>query len=153
MDCVSAQQNLTARKWAFETSLLSLVPHVPPTDPVVHASIHWLAQHRHGRVRQLSRWIGISSRQLQSRFSASVGYGPKAFQAIRRFQQLLHCSASRTHRWSLAELAADVGYADQAHMTREVLRLSGCSPTVMFPSAKCAPQMSDFFKTPPDGAA
>jgi len=153
LERVSAQQNLTARKWALEAALANLVPHAPPIDPVVNASIQWLAQHPHGRVGQLSQWIGISSRQLQRRFSASVGYGPKAFQAILRFQRLLHVSGSRTHRRNLAELAADVGYADQAHMTREVQRLSGCSPTVLLPSANCALQMSDFFKTPPDGAA
>ena len=152
LERVSAQQNLTARKWQFEASLLNLVPYVPPIDPVVNASIHWSARHPHGRVGQLSRWIGISSRQLQRRFSASVGYGPKAFQAILRFQRLLHFSGSRTHRRSLADLAAGVGYADQAHMTREVQRLSGCPPTVLLPTAKCALEMSDFFNTPPDRA-
>src|SRR5215469_461768 len=42
LERVSAQQNLSARKLAFEALLAKLVPHVPPIDPVVNASIQWL---------------------------------------------------------------------------------------------------------------
>jgi AraC-like DNA-binding protein len=147
---VSEQPNLSARRSSLEDMLLSLLADAAPSDPIVNASIQWLARHPHGRVRQLSRWIGISSRQLQRRFSVSVGYGPKAFQSILRFQRLLHFAGRANRREGLAELSADVGYSDQAHMTREVQRLSGCPPTVLFQSAQCALQMSDFFKTPPN---
>ena len=147
---VSEQPNLSARRSLLEHMLLSLLADTTPSDTIVNASIQWLARHPHGRVGQLSRWIGISSRQLQRRFSASVGYGPKAFQSILRFQRLLHFAGRPSRRGSLAELSADVGYSDQAHMTREVQRLSGCPPTVLFQSAQSALQMSDFFKTPPD---
>jgi AraC-like DNA-binding protein len=149
---VSEQPNVTARRSAFEAALLNLLAYAAPTDPMVNASVQWLAHHPHGRIKQLSRWIGISGRQLQRRFSASVGYGPKAFQSILRFQRLLHVAGRASHSRSLAELSADVGYADQAHMTREVQRLSGCPPTLLFKSAQCALQMSDFFKTPPEEA-
>ena len=151
-DRISDQANLTMRRSAFEATLLNLLANVEPIDPIANASIQWLARHPHGRVGHLSRWIGISSRQLQRRFSASVGYGPKAFQSILRFQRLLHFAGCARHRRSLAELSVDVGYADQAHMTREVQRLSGCPPTILFQSAQCALKMSDFFKTRPDEA-
>ncbi len=147
---VSERPNLVARRSSLEDTLLRLVPDAAPSDPIVNASIQWLARHPHGRVRQLSRWIGVSSRQLQRRFSESVGYGPKAFQSILRFQRLLH-SAGREGRWkSLAELSAEAGYSDQAHMTREVQRFSGSPPTGLFQSAQSALQMSDLFKPPPD---
>jgi AraC-like DNA-binding protein len=133
---ISEQPNLTARRSAFESTLLNLLANVAPIDPIVNASIQWLARHPHGRVGQLSRWIGLSSRQLQRRFCQSVGYGPKAFQSVLRFQRLLHFAGRASHRRSLAELSADVGYADQAHMTREVQRLSGCPPTTLFQSAQ-----------------
>ena len=149
---VSEQPQLSARRWAFEAALLNLLPRVAPVDRMLNASIQWLARHPHGQVGQLSRWIGISGRHLQRRFTASVGYGPKAFQSILRFQRLLQFAGRPSHRRSLAELSGDVGYADQAHMTREVQRLSGCPPTVLLQSARCALQMSDFFKTPPDEA-
>jgi AraC-like DNA-binding protein len=147
---VSEQPDLRARRSSLENRLLSLLAISAPSDPIVNASIQWLARHPHGRVRQLSRWIGISSRQLQRRFSASVGYGPKSFQSILRFQRLLHLAGRAGRRGSLAELSADVGYGDQAHMTREVQRFSGCPPTILLQSAQCTLQMSDFFTTPPD---
>lgn len=147
---VSEQPNLSARRSAFEAALLNRLAHAAPGDPIVNASIQWLARHPHARIEQLSRWVGISNRQLQRRFLASVGYGPKAFQSILRFQRLLHFAQRASQARSLAELSADVGYADQAHMTREVQRLSGCPPTVLLQSAQSALQMSDFFKTPAD---
>jgi len=149
---VSKQSNLSTRRSALEAILLSLLADAAPSDKIVNMCIQWLARHPYGRVGQLSRWIGISSRQLHRRFSASVGYGPKAFQSILRFQRFLHFAGRTNHRRSLAGLSAYVGYADQAHMTREVQRLSGCPPTVLLQSAQSALQMSDFFKTPPDEA-
>jgi AraC-like DNA-binding protein len=150
LERVSGQPNLDARRLAFEATLLNLLPGVEPSDRILNASIHWLAQHPDGRIERLSRLTGISNRQLQRRFSASVGYGPKAFQSIVRFQRLLHLAGRACRRQSLVELAARVGYADQAHMNREIQRLSGCPPTVLLESARCALQMSDFFKTSPD---
>lgn len=152
LERVSEQPNLSARRSTLEDMLLRVLADAAPCDPIVNASIRWLARHPHGRLEQLSRYIGISGRQLQRRFSASVGYGPKGFQSILRFQRLLHFAGRASHRRSLAELSADVGYSDQAHMTREVHRLSGCTPTVLFQSAQCALEMSDFFKTAPDEA-
>ena len=150
LERVSDQPNLGARRSALGAALLNLLAHTAPGDTLVNGSIQWLALHPYGRVEQLSQWVGISSRQLQRRFANSVGYGPKTFQSILRFQRLLNSAGRRRHRPSLADLAVDVGYADQAHMTREVQRLSGCTPTVLFQSAQCALEMSDFFKTPPD---
>lgn len=144
LEQVSDQPNLNARKSVLQHTLLNFFASLPG-DRILNASIQWLARHPNGRVEELSRLAGLSSRQLQRRFSASVGYGPKAFQSIVRFQRLLHL-AGHTGARGLAELAAGAGYADQAHMTREVQRLSGCPPTVLFESARCALQMSNFFQ-------
>lgn len=116
-----------------------------PPDGAIVASIQWLARHPSASVERLSRWIGISHRQLQRRFSAAVGYGPKMFQSVFRFQRLLNCASRRLGPASLADLAAVAGYADQAHMTREVQRFAGCTPRVVIPSAECTLKMSDLF--------
>lgn len=150
---VSERSSLAARRSALEATLLNLLARLAPIDPITSASIRWLARRPHGRVGHLSRWMGIGSRQLHRRFSASVGYGPKAFQSILRFQRLLYFAGCPNHRRGLAELSVDAGYADQAHMTREVQRLSGCPPTVLLQSAQCALQMSDLFKTTLDEAS
>jgi AraC-like DNA-binding protein len=95
----------------------------------------------------LSRWIGISERQLHRRFSAAIGYGPKMFQSVLRFQRLLKTAREMRGEQSMAHLAASAGYADQAHMTRDVQRLANLRPTVLFRSAESTLQMSDLFKT------
>lgn len=57
-----------------------------------------------------------------------VGYGPKLFQSVLRFQRLVNLAASAGISRNIARFAADADYADQAHMTPEVQRFSGNSP-------------------------
>lgn len=118
-----------------------------PVDEAVVAGIRWLGEHPNGRVEHLSQWIGISNRHLQRRFVATVGYGPKMFQSILRFQRLLNLASGIDVQRRLAQLAVDAGYADQAHMTREVQRFAKSSPTVLLRSDRCTLSMSDLFKT------
>jgi AraC-like DNA-binding protein len=82
------------------------------------------------RVDWLADQLGISERQLRRRCSLALGYGPKTFARIVRFQRFLE-DARGTQPRALCELAAHNGYADQAHLSREVRRLSGMSPTAL----------------------
>jgi AraC-like DNA-binding protein len=71
----------------------------------------------------------MSERQLRRRFKAAVGLSPKALERVLRFQRFL--ALVHTGGWSrlgLARTAAALGYADQAHLTRECVRLSGLPP-------------------------
>jgi AraC-like DNA-binding protein len=144
---VADEPTLPARLAALEAALHGRLVHKVPLDPEVRAAIYWLARHPSGRVEQLSRWLGLSHRQLQRRFWTAVGYGPKMFQSVLRFQRLLHLASSTHEEHSLAHLAAAAGYADQAHMTREVGRYSGSPPARLLRSAACTLQMSNLFKT------
>jgi AraC-like DNA-binding protein len=81
-------------------------------------------------VRDLARSAGISERQLRRRFVAAIGYGPKVFERVMRFQHFRRLASLSTGR-GLASLAADSGYADQAHLSREYMRLSGSPPSTV----------------------
>ena len=140
---IAEERTIAARKLAMERALLSRLSHGDPVDESTSAAVRWLSDHPHGRIQQLSQWIGVSSRQLQRRFTSTVGYGPKTFQSVLRFQRLLNLAGSATAPRSLAQSSADAGYADQAHMTREVQRFSGTPPTVLLQSARCALRLSD----------
>jgi AraC-like DNA-binding protein len=97
-------------------------------DPLVRAAVGELDRPG-ASVGALAQALGISERQLQSRFRDAVGYGPKAFQRILRFQRALaELRRGRARSGGLAQVAASTGYADQAHLTRESRRLSGVSP-------------------------
>jgi AraC-like DNA-binding protein len=72
--------------------------------------------------------LGIGERQLRRRCQAAVGYGPRMLTRVLRFQRFLSRVAAAA---DLAGLAAETGYADQAHLTRESTRLAGLSPAAL----------------------
>lgn len=142
-----------ASRFALEAALLRHMRNVASADSTIGAAIRWMARHPDAHVEELSELAGISSRQMQRRFSAAVGYGPKMFQSILRFQRLLLLAGRNGGDRGLAELAADAGYADQSHMTRDVQRFAGKSPTALLPSAGCALKLADFLAPYGDGEA
>jgi AraC-like DNA-binding protein len=80
------------------------------------------------RVDQLAAVSGVSVRQLQRLFAEYVGVGPKW--VMRRAR--LHEAAQRADRGAVDQwsaMAADLGYADQAHLTREFTATIGVPPT------------------------
>jgi AraC-like DNA-binding protein len=147
---VGEQRTFRATRAALEGALSRHLRSVTASDAAVSAGIQWLARHPGGRMEQLSRLIGISSRQMQRRFSAAVGYGPKTFQSVLRFQRLLFLASNGAGQQDLADLAARTGYADQSHMTREVQRFAGTPPRELLSCAGCALRLADFLA--PGGA-
>ncbi len=98
-------------------------------DPAVMEAVRRLQPWRAGSVDQLTSDLLMSARQLRRRFGFAFGFGPKAVQRILRFQGFLALSNTvGDGRRVLARLAADAGYADQAHLSRECSRLTGLSP-------------------------
>jgi AraC-like DNA-binding protein len=89
------------------------------------------------RVDQLAEAVGLSERQLHRRCREAFGYGPKLLARIVRFQRFLK-SADAAWIRPIAHLAADCGYADQAHLTREVKQLSGLPPARLLAERKAA---------------
>jgi AraC-like DNA-binding protein len=83
---------------------------------------------RRGRVSiaALADDLAISERQLRRRCTSAVGYGPKTLARVMRFQ---HALALTRRGHALAEVAAVAGYADQAHLTRDVVELSARPPS------------------------
>ncbi|MGQ0842166.1 DUF6597 domain-containing transcriptional factor [Actinokineospora sp.] len=108
-----------------------LGPFRPRPDPVV-AQVRELvsgiaADVGLTRVDAVARSAGLTVRSLQRLFSEYVGVGPKW--VIRRFR--MHEAATRAEGgdgpdW--AALAAELGYSDQAHFTREFTATIGVSP-------------------------
>ncbi|NEI05278.1 helix-turn-helix domain-containing protein [Rhizobium leguminosarum] len=72
--------------------------------------------------------LDISTRHLHRSVSAACGYGPKTLQRIMRLQTSLRLTATQRPAPGLAHLASAAGYADQSHMTREFLDITGLTP-------------------------
>jgi AraC-like DNA-binding protein len=83
-------------------------------------------------IAHLAAETGWSARYLNARFGAETGLSPKEAARVFRFtaarERIARTLVSGTRR-SLAELAAESGYYDQAHLAREFRALAGCPPS------------------------
>jgi AraC-like DNA-binding protein len=133
---IADQTTFPARMSALEKLLHKRGMTARPADKAMMAAIQWIARHPHGRVEQLSQWLGVSHRQIQRRFTIAVGYGPKLFQSVLRFQRLLYLASDEGVQGNLARFAVDAEYSDQAHMSREVKRFSGKRASALLHSSR-----------------
>jgi AraC-like DNA-binding protein len=94
-------------------------------DPRVRAAAIRLVRAPDTPVPALAAAVELGERQLRRTFGAAVGYGPKTFARVMRFRVALGLVRAGE---PLAGAALAAGYADQAHMTREMTALAGRSP-------------------------
>ncbi|WP_040517821.1 helix-turn-helix domain-containing protein [Gordonia neofelifaecis] len=80
------------------------------------------------RVDQTARRFNVSERTLQRLTSKYVGVSPASLIRRRRLQEAAHRVRTRPDA-SLAQIAADLGYTDHAHMTRDFASVLGFSPS------------------------
>ncbi|MFH8406590.1 helix-turn-helix domain-containing protein [Streptomyces sp. NPDC018019] len=73
-------------------------------------------------VAEVARTVGIGERQLHRRCLTAFGYGPKTLARVLRLVRALELARGGL---PYADVAARAGYADQAHLAREVKALAG----------------------------
>jgi AraC-like DNA-binding protein len=81
-------------------------------------------------VPALGAELGVGARQAQRQYRARVGLSPAQARRLQRMNAAVVAlrdpdAPART----LADLAAELGYADQAHMARELRQLAGLPPS------------------------
>ena len=108
-------------------------------DPAANRAVVLLADPR-ARAEEVAAEVGLSMRQLRRRCHAVVGYGPKTLQRVLRFRQFVSRIDAGPPRGQdghdLAALAAQAGYADQAHLTRECRDLAVLTPAALVRSRR-----------------
>ena len=113
------------------TILVERASHTRPPDSLVGQAVG-LVEDAAGdlRVQALAQSFGISTRTLQRRFAAATGLTPKQFIRVRRFRYAVaNVLQEEPEAWG--RVAAEHGYADQAHFAREVAALTGAPPTAL----------------------
>ncbi|TPV94722.1 MAG: helix-turn-helix transcriptional regulator [Myxococcales bacterium FL481] len=101
-----------------------------PPDPATPIAVRAVAAMPPGEASSVEDWAreqGLSTRQLQRLFRLHVGASPKFLLKRRRLQHVA-LQIERGQGSNLAELAAELGYADQAHLARDVRAAVGLSP-------------------------
>ncbi|MEU6439693.1 helix-turn-helix domain-containing protein [Streptomyces sp. NPDC047046] len=107
---------------ALETAALPLLTGTPP-DPLAPVL---LAAARAARpLTETARASGASPRRLHRAALAAFGYGPRTLARVLRLQRTLPLLDAGV---PLATTAAEAGYADQPHLTRELRALTGLTP-------------------------
>ncbi|THK37133.1 AraC family transcriptional regulator [Ensifer sp. MPMI2T] len=119
-----------ARIVVLRAALQSRLPIVKPPSAEIAACVALLESERMSSVepiRSLVQETGTSERTLRRRCREHFGYGAKTLDRILRLQRfLVACRASPQS--TLAMLALDTGYADQAHLSREAKELTSLTP-------------------------
>jgi AraC-like DNA-binding protein len=78
------------------------------------------------RVTRLATILGQSPRTLQRKMRTSTGLAPKQFMGVERFRRAVQDLSNRNAKLSV--VASDLGFSDQAHLTREFQRHAGLPP-------------------------
>lgn len=125
---LTSKINSRQKGGVIEALEAALADHMPenPADAVMSAAyalVEMGAPSGAPLVPWLARSLAMSERTLRRRFDESFGYGPKTLDRILRYQCFLRLS--RASRLPVAVIAAEAGYADQAHLARERKRLTG----------------------------
>ena len=133
-----------APDWATRFALLDrfvrrrLAAAEAPSSPIAWAWRQLASSGGRVRVAALAREIGWSRKHLAQRFSIEIGAGPKTVGRILRFAGARRAidagigagCPDLTGDWAgdWAGMAADWGYADQAHLIREFRAMAGVTP-------------------------
>lgn len=105
---------------ALEEIALDRAALSPGPDPLLGAVVAALEAGR--PVAVTADELGLGARQLHRRSLAAFGYGPKTLARVLRLQRALALARSGV---AFAETAARAGFADQAHLARDVRELAG----------------------------
>ena len=112
----------------FDQLLSEQLRQRPPERSSVDQALRTIVDRRGPvRVEELARSTGIGRRQLERLFLEQVGVSPKTYLKIVRARRVLDALFRRPTS-SLSALAAELGYADQSHMSRELRELLGAPP-------------------------
>jgi AraC-like DNA-binding protein len=98
----------------------------PGATMAKHAAHRLQALHGQVSVEEVAREMQCSARHLRRTMIADIGVAPKAALRIVRLRRALRLL--RACDQSLAAVALDAGYTDQAHMTRDFSALGAPSP-------------------------
>ena len=110
----------------IESFILRRATHAP--SPEVASALDVLAASAGAaRVGDIAAEIGWSRKHLTRRFTDELGLAPKTLALMLRFHRACHLARDGdTGSW--AAIAADAGYADQAHLARDFRTFTGETP-------------------------
>lgn len=98
-------------------------------------------------VAEVADDLGVAVRTLHRRSLAAFGYPPQVLGRVLRFRRAVRSLQAGTPP---AQVAAEAGFADQAHLSREVRAFAGTTPAALRPAQPAAANRST---EPPSGSS
>ncbi len=131
---IGAASDPVSAAMVLDTWLLELAPS-GVVSPMARAAVDLIVESDGRRqIADIATTLRVSMRQLQRTFLRETGLTPKEYANIRRARAALKRLASDlpSHAVTgLSRVAAESGYADQAHLARECRRLLSLSPSAL----------------------
>lgn len=113
---------------AFDALLRPRQPGWPQPDAAVRRALRFITARRGDvAMAEVAKESGLSLRQLQRRFAQLTGFTLRDWARIRRLRESIALRLQREGGWSA--IAAETGFADHAHLTREFRALVGLAPS------------------------
>ncbi len=126
---VQSAQTWDERGRLLDDFLLDRATHGPQPSPEVTHAWHLLVRSGGSTtIRGVARQVGWSHKHLITRFKQQVGVAP---QMAARLLRLSTVWRHLDHQQTWARIAAESGYADQAHLIREFRHFTGTTPTAL----------------------
>ncbi|MBN9081693.1 MAG: AraC family transcriptional regulator [Rhizobiales bacterium] len=110
-----------------DQALMHWFADVPVFDKTMHWAMEQFQAAEPAAVADIAKEIGWSRKHLTQRFTTLTGHSPQTYRRLARFGRFTARLMARPTD-SLAELAAETGYYDQSHLTRDVQALSALTP-------------------------
>jgi AraC-like DNA-binding protein len=124
---LGAADSITPASARLDALLLPESRHWATPDPLVQEAVRHLTDSEgEMAIGELARTLSVSPRTLRRRFVAATGLAPKQFARIRRLLAAAWRMAQGGESWG--RVAAEAGFADQPHLTREMVDLTGLTP-------------------------
>lgn len=112
----------------IETFLLNRLTDIETVDRIVKSTVETiLTANGQLSVDELSKQTNINRRQLERKFSSTIGLSPKQLSKTIRLQATLKMLLSKNFT-SLTALAYENEYYDQAHFIKDFKELTGFTP-------------------------
>ena len=84
-------------------------------------------------VGALAKYLDLSERQLERRFSQTVGLSPLSYIRVRRFNEAMRLMKTGGYN-RLTDVAYALNFHDQSHFIREIKSFTGVTPKSLLQS-------------------
>jgi AraC-like DNA-binding protein len=80
------------------------------------------------KVGEIAESLNVSIRTLERKFNDFLGFSPKMFVRLVRFQKVMEALQSKSTTGSLSDIVYKFGYFDQSHFIRDFKLMSEVLP-------------------------